>query len=388
MSEVNTTVATQVASSLDKSLDILSLKFLITLYKEFPILGHSIGGFTYGQILAAILIFLFIVFIRSFLSKGLSVILLKLAKKTKSTYDDKIITNIQKPLKFSFLLVALYVFFSILLIKNRFLSLSLGSLAILNFFWYILAILDALSEAIYKATGKINRELSKEFANFVLRIIKIVVWIIALSAILSLWGINVTALIASLGVGGLAFALAAKDTAANLFGSIAILLDKTIKIGDWIKVNGVEGIVEDIGMRTTKIRTFKKSLITLPNSIVANSPIENFSRRNIRRIKLNLGLIYDTSNEQLEAIIKDIKTMLYSHPGIDTKQTLLVNFNNFGDSAKELFIYTFTNTAVWSEYLDIKEDIFYKIEEIVKKHGSDFAFPSQSLYIEKIAKEE
>jgi len=384
VNETNVTVATKVASSLDKNLDTISLKFLVTLYKEFPVLGHSLFGLTYGQILTAVVLFLFIFFIRSFLSKALSIVLLKLAKKTKSKYDDKIIMNIQKPMKFSFLLIALYAFFSILLIKNQFIALTLGSLAILNFFWYILAILDALSGIIHKATNKINKELSSEFAHFIVRIIKIIIWVLAISSILSLWGINVTALIASLGIGGLAFALAAKDTAANLFGSIAILLDKTIKIGDWIKVNGVEGIVEDIGMRTTKIRSFEKSLITLPNSIVANSPIENFSRRDVRRIKLTLGLVYETSNAQLEKIIKDVRSMLLSHPGIAKDQTMLVNFDNFGDSAKELFIYTFTNTAVWREYLDIKEDIFYKIEEIVKKHGSDFAFPSHSIYIEKL----
>ncbi len=384
VNETNVTVATKVASSLDKNLDTISLKFLVTLYKEFPVLGHSLFGLTYGQILTAVVLFLFIFFIRSFLSKALSIVLLKLAKKTKSKYDDKIIMNIQKPMKFSFLLIALYAFFSILLIKNQFIALTLGSLAILNFFWYILAILDALSDIIHKATNKINKELSSEFAHFIVRIIKIIIWVLAISSILSLWGINVTALIASLGIGGLAFALAAKDTAANLFGSIAILLDKTIKIGDWIKVNGVEGIVEDIGMRTTKIRSFEKSLITLPNSIVANSPIENFSRRDVRRIKLTLGLVYETSNAQLEKIIKDVRSMLLSHPGIAKDQTMLVNFDNFGDSAKELFIYTFTNTAVWREYLDIKEDIFYKIEEIVKKHGSDFAFPSHSIYIEKL----
>ncbi len=385
-SEINETVAvaTKVASSLDKNLDTISLKFLVVLYKQFPFLGHSIFGLTYGQILAAILVFLFIVFLRSFLSKGLSKLLLKLATQTKSKYDDKIVKNIQKPLKFSFLLIALYIFFSILLIKNQTLSLILGSLAIINFFWYVLAIIDALSGVVYKATSKINKELSKEFAQFILRIIKIVVWVIGASSVLSLWGINVTAILASLGIGGLAFALAAKDTAANLFGSIAILLDKSIKTGDWVKVNGVEGIVEDIGMRTTKIRSFQKSLITLPNSIIANNPIENFSRRDVRRIKLYLGLIYDTTPKQLENIVKDIKAMLKSHPGIAKEQTLLVNFDNFGDSAKELFIYTFTNTAIWDEYLKIKEDVFYKIEEIVKKHGSDFAFPSHSLYIEKI----
>ncbi len=382
--ETNTTVIAQVTSSIDKGVDTISLKFLVSLYKEFPLLGNSIFGITYGQIVAAILIFLFIFSFRSLLSKFLSNILLKLAKRTKNEYDEKIIQNIQSPLRFSFVILAFYVFFSILLIKNEKISLILGSFVIFNLYWYLLAIIDALSGMIHKAIGKVNNELSQEFTHFILRIIKIIVWILALSSILSLWGVNVTALIASLGIGGLAFALAAKDTASNLFGSIAILLDKSIKIGDWIKINDIEGVVEDIGMRTTKIRTFKKSLITLPNSVIANNPIENFSRRRVRRIKLNIGLIYNTTYEQLKTITKEIKDMLKNHPGIDKNQTLLVNFNNFGDSSKEIFIYTFTNTASWQEYLDIKENILHRIEKIVKRNKSDFAFPTQSLYIEKI----
>jgi len=106
-----------------------------------------------------------------------------------------------------------------------------------------------------------------------------------------------------LGIGGLALALAAKDTAANLFGSIALLLDKSIRIGEWIKIDGVEGIVKDIGMRTTKIRTFKKSLVTLPNQLIANSHIENFSRREVRRIKMKIGLTYSTTSAQIESIV-------------------------------------------------------------------------------------
>jgi MscS family membrane protein len=184
----------------------------------------------------------------------------------------------------------------------------------------------------------------------------------------------------------LAFALAAKDTAANLFGSIAIMVDKSIKIGDWVRVDGIEGVVEDIGMRTTKIRTFYKSLVAVPNSIVANSHIENFSRRDIRRIKISIGVTYNTSVGQMKNIIKDIKSMLQSHNGIAQDETMLVNFNNFGDFAQEIFIYTFTNTANWQEYLKIKEDVYFKIKDIVAKYGSDFAFPSQSIYVESIPK--
>jgi MscS family membrane protein len=258
---------------------------------------------------------------------------------------------------------------------------------ILDFFWILWSILDGLQGAIYKAISRLSPDLTTSLGGFILKILKILIWVLALSSVLSLWGINVTALIASLGLGGLAFALAAKDTAANLFGSIAILMDKSIKIGDWIKVDGVEGIVEDIGMRTTKVRTFYKSLVVVPNQIVANNPIENFSRRDKRRIKMYIGLTYDTTIEQVEKIVADIKDMLRKHPDIAQDETMLVNFDNFGDSAKEIFIYTFTKSAVWQEYLDIKEDVQYKIENIVKAHNSSFAFPSRSIYIESMPKE-
>jgi len=203
---------------------------------------------------------------------------------------------------------------------------------------------------------------------------------------LQVWGINVTALLASLGLGGLAFALAAKDTASNLFGSFAILADKSIRIGEWIKVGDVEGVVEDIGMRTTKIRTFEKSLVTVPNQIVANHPIENYSRRGIRRFKMNIGLTYATSGEQVKNIVEEIRYMLHTHENIAQDETILVNFKEFGDSALTIFIYAFTHTSNWKTYMDIKEEIQLQIIEIVESNGSSFAFPSQSLYIEQMPK--
>ena len=383
-SEDNITVAAQVASKFDTSIDSFAQKLLISTYKQFPLLGYNVFGITYGQILLAIFLFILILFIRPLFVSFIIKVALKIASKTQTKYDDFIVKNLKKPLRFLFLVVGLYVFVSLLYIQNRFIELLLSSLAMLTLFWMIYAVVEALQGVVYKTMNQISNDLGDSLSKFLLRIIYILIWVVGASSILSLWGVNVTALLASLGLGGLAFALAAKDTAANLFGSIAILLDKSIKIGDWIKVDGVEGIVEDIGMRTTKIRTFYKSLVAVPNQIVASSHIENFSRRNIRRILMRLGLTYETTNSQLEAIIKDIKKMLQSHSGIAQDELLFVNFDNFGDSAKEVFVYTFTNTASWQEYLTIREDIHYKIEEIVLKNGSSFAFPSQSLYIESV----
>ena len=200
-------------------------------------------------------------------------------------------------------------------------------------------------------------------------------------AVLQTFGINVSAFIASLGLGGLAFALAAKDTAANLFGGFAILTDNIFKIGDWVKIGSVEGIVEDIGMRTTKIRAFDKRLIVVPNATIANSAVDNFSRRDRRRITMRVGLTYSTSTQTMQKILKEIREMLQNHPQIH-KEPLFVYFDEFGDSSLDLFFYLFTKTAVWEEYLQIREDINLKIIEIVHRNGSDFAFPSQSVYFE------
>ena len=382
--ENNITIADNVTKQIDSSLYGLTQDILIIFYKKFPILTTYFLDLTYGQILLAILVFIIILFIRPLFVKGLIALLMKLTAKTKTKYDDRIVYNLEKPLKFTFLTVGVYILISLLYLSSKFVDLTLASMAIVSFFWIIMAILEGLQGVIYKTLAKISKDLSNELAKFIIRIIKIIIWVMAVSSVLSLWGVNVTALIASLGIGGLAFALAAKDAAANLFGSIAIMIDKSIKIGDWVKVDNIEGIVEDIGMRTTKIRTFYKSIVAIPNSIVANSHIENFSRRDVRRIKTTIGVTYDTSIEQIQNIIADIKDMLKNHSGISQEETMLVNFNSFGDSAQEIFVYTFTNTSNWQEYLDIKEDIYYKISQIVKKHKSSFAFPSQSVYIESL----
>jgi len=231
-----------------------------------------------------------------------------------------------------------------------------------------------------------NRHLSYELSNFMIRILRLLIAFLGLIAILYSFGINVTAFFASLGIGGLALALAAKDTAANLFGSLALLIDHSIKIGEWIKVHGIEGTVESIGMRTTKIRTFEKSIIAIPNSIVANSHIENYSRRAMRRIRINIGLTYDTTEEQMQNIVSDIEDMLRHHQRISQSQTLFVKFTDFNASDLGILVYCFADTAEWVEYLEIHQDVNLRIMDIVQRHGGSFAFPSQSLYIESMPK--
>jgi len=334
----------------------------------------------------------FIFFMFLLLRKVFTVVIIgtlrKLVSRTKTRFDDKFLNLIESPLRFLFVVLGVWAFFDTLGADHEIIQHLIRSLFIVNVFWIFFNGVYVFRDEIDKFSAKFGKELSKEVSSFITKSVKAFVIVLAVVAILQEWGINVSALLASMGLGGLAFALAAKDTAANLFGGLSILADKIFKIGDWVLINGkIEGIVEDIGIRTTKIRTFEKSLITVPNSVVANSPVENFSRRDNRRIKFLIGITYDTPKESIEKIVKEIKQMLLEHPHIDKRLTLLVNFYEFADSSLNIFVYCYADTADWGKWLDIREDVMYKIMDIVEKNGSSFAFPSQSIYIEKIPEE-
>jgi MscS family membrane protein len=359
--------------------------FLAQLYNsEYgSYLAQTYFGIPLANLIAAFLALFFFLFLRKMFTTLTIKILQPFTRRTKTFYDDRVLHALKGPISFSFVIIGVNLFFALLFLETEFIKNTINSMIMFNIFWVILALTHAFRDTAYHFTSKLNPELAHEMGNFILTILRGIIMAIGLGSILQIWGINVAGLVAGLGIGGLAFALAAKDTAANLFGSIALLLDKSIRIGEWIKIDGIEGTVEDIGMRTTKIRAFDKSLVTLPNQMIANSPIENFSRRGIRRIKMDIGLTYGTTREQVCKIVEEIKHMLHKHDGISHQDTLLVNFNSFGDSSLNIFIYTFTSTANWDKYLDIREDVHLQIMQIVEENNSSFAFPSQSIYLEK-----
>lgn len=382
--DLNATESLNMIDGLDMGIHSTVQDLLSPVYENFPVLAHTLFGIPFANLIAAITVFFLFLGLRKFFTYIVLGTLQKLSKLTTTYYDDRIISALKSPIRFAFIIVGLHLFFLLIFKETALVKNMLNTLVVYDVFWAILSITEALRELAHKVAKSFSHDLYKEVGNFMLTIIKILIAGIGLGAMLQVWGINVTALIASLGIGGLAFALAAKDTVANLFGSFSLLADKSIRIGEWIKVNGVEGTVEDIGMRTTKIRSFQKSLITVPNLIISNSPIENFSRRGVRRIKMHIGLTYGTTETQMTKIVEEIKYMLHNHPNISQKETLLVNFDSFGDSALNIFIYTFTATSNWEKYLNIREDIHLKIMKIVEENDSSFAFPSQSVYVEQL----
>ncbi|CZE50748.1 mechanosensitive ion channel family protein [Campylobacter geochelonis] len=255
----------------------------------------------------------------------------------------------------------------------------------------------------------------KEILNLIVKIAYIIVVIIAILLILSKIGVNVSAIIASLGIGGLAVALATKDIIANFFASIMLLFDNSFSQGDLIVVGDIEGTVVETGLRKTAIRTADNALVFVPNSKIIDNNIKNWSRRKIgRMIEMNVGLSYDATPTQIKECVSEIKQMLMEHNDIAKpkdnalsssgfmtkyrqsmvsvddlagyKNALYVALKEFGDSSINIYVRCYTKTVIYAQYLEVREDVMIKIMEIVDKYGASFAFPSQSVYIEKFPK--
>jgi MscS family membrane protein len=210
-----------------------------------------------------------------------------------------------------------------------------------------------------------------------------IITIITLSVIQTL-GVSISGVLAFGGMGGLIVGMAAKDLLSNLFGATMVYMDKPFKVGDWIRSpdKSIEGTVEAIGWRVTRIRTFDKRPLYVPNSLFTHIVVENPSRMSNRRIKETFGLRYKDI-DQVEGIIKSVKEMLFTHPEIEQSETLIVNFDLFNNSSLDFFIYTFTKTTNWILYHEIKQDVLLKVAEIVKSHGAEFAFPTRQLHFDK-----
>jgi MscS family membrane protein len=313
----------------------------------------------------------------------------KLTAKTKTTLDDELLDSLKKPVDFFFIIVGLKFTISFLILPNGlydFMISLIRSGFALALFWSIFNMVTPLSHIIHTFSEKFGKELSSDIANFLIKTLKLLILLIGFVSVLQEWGYNISGFLASLGLVGMAFALAAKDTAANLFGSLVIFSDRPFKVGDWIKTPDIEGTVEEVGIRSTKIRTFAQAVVTVPNAVLANSAILNWSRMGKRRIKMKIGLTYSTTQQQINDIVNDIRSMLQNHNEIH-QDTIFIYFTDFDDSSLGIFCYYFTKTTNWGEFMRVKEDTNLKIMQIVQKHNASFAFPSQSLYIEKIDKE-
>lgn len=330
-------------------------------------------------------IFIGVFLLGKFLLRNIFKVLIRMSRKTQLDFDTKLLLAFERPLQAFSLVLGFYLAVNYLPLGepyNLLASRIFRSGVILFIAAGLYNLMDDQSFIFDEMKTKFNLELDRILVPFLSKIARVLIIILALAMVADEWGFEVVGIFTGLGLGGLALALAAQDTVSNLFGGVVIVTDKPFSIGDWIHTPSVEGTVEDINFRSTRIRTFAHALVTVPNATLVKEPITNWTRMGKRRISFHLGVTYSTTREQMQNCVKNIQEMLENHPGIH-KETIFVRFDNFNDSSLDIFIYCFTITTRWGEFLEVKEDVNLKIMEILENEGVSVAFPSRSLYIEK-----
>lgn len=240
---------------------------------------------------------------------------------------------------------------------------------------------DAMTEVFLKiaANTSASHNFSGQLIPYASKTIKIFIVVFGVLIALQSFGLNVVSLLAGLGLGGLALALAAQDTAANVFGSITIMCDNPFKVGDWIKMKDTEGTVEEIGFRSTRVRTFYNSVITVPNAMIAKEVVDNLGIRPARRIRQVLGITYETPPEKIIQFCDRVRAMITAQPEV-LPETVTVNFNNYADSALNILVNFHLTIFTTDEELTAQQNIFIEILKIAAELKVDFAYPTQTVY--------
>ena len=343
-----------------------------------------------AQILIALCVFIAFVFLRGIFSSFFIGLLTRLTKKTRTTLDDRLLDALEQPLRFVFFVLGIYVATRVAQIPPEaelFVLHVVRSMIAFTIFWAIYRCIDPCSFLFSKALGRLgHHSLGHSLQDFFAKLAKFVVACVGVVAILEEWDFNVGAVLGGLGLVGMAVAFGAQNLITNLFSGLSIFLDGIFEKGDWICAGDIEGTVEEIGFRTTKIRRFDKALTTIPNSKLAGEAVVNFSRMSNRRIYWNIGVEYGATDAQLREIVNEIRQYIFNSTEFETdpdKVTTLIHIDNFGDSSIGIMLYCFTHTTNWNDWMEIKENLALRIKEIVEDAGSSFAFPSTSVYIEK-----
>jgi MscS family membrane protein len=384
--------------------------YTINKYSQFKLLKPIlyIDDLAVVKLIIIIFLILLVYLIRKVVYKTLEKYIVGI--KSLEKYSKNILDSIRK------LVETLIIFINIelvLYVYNDFVPFALVDMAFnivysILFTFIIYAIVNSIA-SIKVSKIQINSDSIKyEIINIVIKIINFLIWIVGILLVLYFAGVNLTAVLSGLGIGGFAIALAAKDSLANFFGTLSILFSDMFSQGDWIDVNGKEGTVIEIGLRVTTLRTFDNAMISIPNAVIANNDVKNWNRRSLgRRIKMKLGVKYDSNPTMLRKTIEDIYKMLDKHPSIATKntafnhnekqgtrivrskddekgvkKTLLVYLDEFDASSINILIYCFSKTVMWQEWLAVKQDVMFEMMDIMQKNNIEFAFPSLSVYHE------
>jgi MscS family membrane protein len=369
-------------------LEIVSIENLASALEHYPWLEPLLQIELFENTLAHYVLVVTIVLAVYLVSKLITWFIEKharrYAKRTENTLDDMVLSSIHRSITFMLVLAAFYFGVKSLSLPE---SVDLFTMRAV-FILFTLKVAQELQHFAYFCVkaylaplARKQKGLTKTFLPPITRIIKIVIWSLAILLIVSNMGYDVSSLIAGLGIGGLALALAAEKTLSNVFGSFTLLADQPFKVGDWVSVENYEGTVIDVGMRSTRIETIDLSVVSIPNSTMASAVIENVSTRSMMNVSQVLNFPYETSLTQIRDLIKALERMLRRDPDVE-KSSLRVRFTEFGDSALKIEVfYYITDTSSYDRMLEIRERINLKIKDTVEKIGVDLIYPTRSLRI-------
>ena len=332
------------------------------------------------RIAFGVIIFLIFFMLRNKLSVGILKLATKFFFKSSQEKKDEFVSTIKKPLSVFFM--ALGIFSGLYLnVKSPGILKAFKIAVIFIICWGVINYLSANIGAFMKLKGG-DEETNLTAIKFISNILKILVILIGIVMVISELGYNINGLLTGIGVGGLAISLAAQDAVSNLISGFIIVFEKPFVVGDMVITDSIQGTVIDITMRSTTLRTLEDSVVTLPNSSVANASIVNLSRIEKRLIEFDIGLLYSTSNELLEKCCADIKEYLLSDEDI-LNNPIRVNFTKLDDSSLNISVYCYSNRPDLGEHLEVYNRVNLNIKKIIEENGASFAYPSTSVYIEK-----
>lgn len=349
-------------------------------------INQFINSFSSVQIIDVV-IAVVIILVFKFLSSTISYAIIRLFKVKSKKAKDIRESAFYNPLRVFFTILGVYL--AIIFLKDS-LNISQNVMENITIIFKIISTIafaiglarsfTVKSTIVRKIKEKYGGNLDDTTISFFLKILRVIIYIIAVFVVLTILKININGLIAGLGIGGLIVTLAAQDTAKNLFGGLVIFLDKPFSVGDWIQMDAYEGTIEDITFRTTRIRTFENSLVNVPNSIISNTSVINWSKMEKRRYKANIKIDLSTSVDKLQELKKRILDMLHEREGIIDDSTM-VKFDNVSEDGLNLLIYTYTDSVDYESYLSEVEDINYKILKILKEENIELAYDTTNVYI-------
>jgi len=352
-------------------------------------LQDSVFGIAWWQLIGLLFLIFVATLVRYLVSWGVQTQGTRLSARVVKGLDPDLLKHAARPIgTVVMVLLIMYVLPTLRLGVdiNRVLIFGLRVAAAVSSVLIVYRLVDVGADIMGKRAQSTDTKLDDQLVPLVRKSLKTVTVVLGVVFVLQNMEVEIGSLIAGVSLGGLAFTLAARDTVANLFGSVSIFADQPFQVGDWVKMQGVEGVVEEVGMRSTRVRTFYKSLVSIPNSKVADGDIDNYGKRDLRRTFLTLGLTYDTSPAQIEAFCDGVRGILQNNDAV-WQDSFYAEFSGFGESGLEVMLYFFFDVETWDEELRARHLIYLEILRLAEALGVGFAFPTRTLHLETRAAE-